>query len=138
MSAAAREAHATGGSVQPATTREAGGVLMLAVTEDVLSEMVDALVREADPEAVYLFGSRAREDAGAESDVDLLVIEREPFGPRRSRLVELRRLRRALSPFRIAKDILVYSRDEVARWKRSPNHIVAHCLREGRQLYARP
>ena len=110
---------------------------MMTVTDETLARMVEAIVREVEPEEVYLFGSRA---AGLEqdtSDVDLLVVEREPFGPGRSRLNELRRLRRALSDFKVAKDILVFSRDEVARWSRSPNHVVGRCLREGRRLYAR-
>ncbi len=111
---------------------------MLKLTEDVLSEIVDAIVRAVDPRAIYLFGSQARADARDDSDVDLLVVEDAPFGPQRSRLAELQRVRRALAPFHIAKDILVYSADEVAHWRDSTNHILARCLREGRPLYARP
>ena len=33
---------------------------MITVTEKVLDEMVAAIVREIDPEQIYLFGSRAR------------------------------------------------------------------------------
>ena len=36
---------------------------MTAVTEQLLDEMVQVIVREIDPEQVYLFGSRARGDA---------------------------------------------------------------------------
>jgi len=110
---------------------------MIAITEEVLSKMVEAIVKEVDPEQIYLFGSRARGEASGISDVDLLVIEREPFGPERSRLQELGRIRRALSAFQVAKDILVYDTEEVSRWRHSLNHIVARCLREGRLLFAR-
>ena len=48
---------------------------------EVLRRLVDIIVREADPEAIILFGSRARGDARADSDIDLLVIEREPSTP---------------------------------------------------------
>ncbi|MGE5557663.1 MAG: hypothetical protein ACM3WV_03515 [Bacillota bacterium] len=34
-----------------------------------------------------------------------------------------------------AKDILVYSREEVERWRSARNHIIARALREGRLLY---
>jgi len=37
---------------------------MVAVTEEVLRGMVQAIVREIDPERIYLFGSHARGDAG--------------------------------------------------------------------------
>lgn len=48
--------------------------------EHVLQEMVNVIIAEVDPEQIILFGSRARGEARPDSDVDLLVIEREPFG----------------------------------------------------------
>jgi len=111
---------------------------MIQVTDEILEQMVAAIVREVDPEQIYLFGSRAREHAREDSDVDLLIVEREPFGPQRRRLAELTRLRRALSSFRTPKDILVYSRDEFVHWRYSLNDIVGLCTQEGRLLYERP
>ena len=87
---------------------------MIVVTEEILDEMVDTLVQEIAPEQIYLFGSRARGNARPDSDIDLLIVESEPFGTNRSRRQELARIRRALSLFRVPKDILVYSRDEIA------------------------
>jgi hypothetical protein len=37
-----------------------------------------------------------------------------------------------------AREILVYSSDEVERWRESRNHVVGRALREGRVLYERP
>ena len=111
---------------------------MTIVSETVLAEMVQAIVREVDPEQIYLFGSHARGEARADSDVDLLVVEREPFGPRHSRFQQINRLYPALSSFRIPKDILLYSRDEFAKWRNSLNHIINRCYREGKLLYERP
>jgi uncharacterized protein len=104
---------------------------------ETLQAITRAIVSAVNPEQVLLFGSRARGDARYGSDLDLLIIEREPFGPQRSRSQEIRRIRRLLSEFRLPKDILVYSLDEVARWQNSVNHILAKCLREGKVLYAR-
>lgn len=98
-----------------------------------LRRMVDILVAEADPERIVLFGSRARED----SDVDLLVVESEPFGPGRSRHEEMTRLYLALSGHGVSKDGLVYSRADVEYWKDSVNHVLARALREGEVLYER-
>ena len=88
------------------------------VDDALLQRMTEAIVDVADPEQVILFGSHARGDAGADSDVDLVVVETEPFGPGRDRRAEAVRLWRALAGFRVAKDILVYSRDEVDYWAR--------------------
>lgn len=111
---------------------------MIQVTDEVLDQMVRAIVEAVDPEQVILFGSRARGDAREESDVDLVVVESEPFGKTRSRRLEAVRLWRALSGFLVPKDILVYSRDEVALWRDSLNHVLAQALREGKVLYERP
>jgi predicted nucleotidyltransferase len=111
---------------------------MTAVTEKTLHEMVQTLVQEIAPEQIYLFGSHARGPARPDSDVDLLIIENDPFGPNRSRRQELARIRRSLAPFRVPKDILVYSREEITKWQHTVNHIISRCLREGKSLYERP
>ena len=99
--------------------------------------MVGAIVAEVDPEQVILFGSRARGDAREDSDVDLIVVEAEPFGPERSRHTEMVRLYHALAGFRVGIDVLVYSQDDVEYWRDSLNHVLARALREGRTLYRR-
>lgn len=42
--------------------------------------MPEVIVQEVDSEKVILFGSRARSDSTAESDVDFIVVEAEPVG----------------------------------------------------------
>ena len=110
---------------------------MIEVTDEVLADMMQAIVREVDPERIYLFGSRARGEARQDSDVDLLIIVREPFGPEHSRFQEINRVYRALSSFRIPNDVLLYSSDEFAKWSQSLNHVIGRCSREGKLLYAR-
>ena len=102
-----------------------------------LDRMVRAIVDEADPEQVILFGSRARGDATAESDYDLIVVEAGSFDEGRSRLAEAARLYRTLAEFNVEVDVLVYCRSDVARWRDSLNHVLARALREGRVLYDR-
>ena len=105
------------------------------VTDALLDRMVQAIVDEVDPEQVILFGSRGRGEERENSDVDLIVVEAEPFGPGRSRHKELVRLYHALAGFHVPADILVYSHDDVAYWRDSLNHVLARALREGRVLY---
>lgn len=110
---------------------------MTAVAEQMLDEMVQVIVREFDPDQVYLFGSRARETSHKDSDIDLLIVDNQPFGPEHSRFQEINRVYQALSSFRIPTDILLYSSEEFAKWKHSLNHVIGRCYREGQLLYAR-
>lgn len=110
---------------------------MTQVTSDILDRMVRAIVDEVDPEQVILFGSRGRGDHRDDSDVDLIVVEAEPFGPERSRREEMVRLYHTVAKFPVSTDLLVYSRGDVDYWRDSLNHVLARALREGTVLYER-
>ena len=110
---------------------------MIRVTDAVIAQMVQAIVNEVDPEQVILFGSRGRGDYKESSDVDLVVVEAESFGPRRSRHQEILKLRRLLRPFGAPIDVLVYSLEDVDYWRDSLNYVLARALREGKVLYER-
>jgi predicted nucleotidyltransferase len=84
------------------------------------------------PARVVLFGSRARGDARADSDLDFLVIESEL----ESKLQEMVRLRDALPPLGVPVDVVVVSEDEASRRERVPSTLVHRALREGRVLVA--
>lgn len=106
--------------------------------EIILQKAVERLVAAAQPEQIILFGSQARGSSRPDSDLDLMVIESEPFGSLRSRVKEIGRLERALGDLPAATDLLVYSREEVELFRESKNHIVGQALREGEVLYVRP
>ncbi|MCF8210289.1 MAG: nucleotidyltransferase domain-containing protein [Rhodoferax sp.] len=111
---------------------------MQTLNPDAINQLVNAIVQEVDPQEVILFGSHARGDARPDSDVDLMVIEQEPFSAQRSRRAECAKLSKALREFPNALDILLYSRAEFDYWKDSPNHVVGRALREGRVIHVRP
>ncbi|HAB51511.1 MAG: hypothetical protein A2315_05095 [Ignavibacteria bacterium RIFOXYB2_FULL_35_12] len=102
-----------------------------------LSQIINAILREVDAEKVILFGSRARGDNKPTSDLDLLVIEKGKFSKERSRWNETKKIRMALKDYKISKDILVFTEEEVNYWKDSINHIIPTCLEEGKVLYER-
>lgn len=102
-----------------------------------LDRMVASVVDEVHPECIVLFGSRARDDAEFDSDIDLLVIEEEPFGPGRSRRLEMARIWKALPRRPVGADVLLFTSDEVERWRGTANHVIARAFREGRVLYQR-
>jgi predicted nucleotidyltransferase len=110
---------------------------MNSITENLLKEITNEIVDKVNPVSIILFGSYAKNNAGVDSDLDFLIIEDQPFGQGRSRRKEMIMLWHLLKRFRIAKDILVYSIDEVNIWKTARNHIIARAMKEGKVLYER-
>lgn len=108
---------------------------MVNIPDDLIDRMTQRIVREIHPQKILLFGSWARGQANKESDVDFLVVEREPFGGNRSRRQEAARIWRCLSEFRVPTDILVYSASELSQWQDSSHHVIGTALREGKVLY---
>ncbi|MBF0462214.1 MAG: nucleotidyltransferase domain-containing protein, partial [Magnetococcales bacterium] len=53
----------------------------MTITEAKLTTMSGRIVETIHPERIILFGSHARGEAGPHSDVDLLVITTETYGP---------------------------------------------------------
>jgi predicted nucleotidyltransferase len=99
--------------------------------------VVKAIRQVCEPSLIILFGSRAQGRTDENSDLDLLIVEDEPFSSDRPRLQELGRIRDALEHVEIPKDVLVYSRDEFARYRLSPSHVVSSAIKSGRILYER-
>ena len=104
---------------------------------DHLTEIVKRIVNEVSPEKIILFGSRAKKKAAKNSDIDLLIIEAAPFNKDRSRIKEIGKLEKAIGNIPIPTDLLVYSEDEIEKWKYSTNHIIFKAINEGKVLYAR-
>jgi len=96
--------------------------------------MIRRILAVGEPQKIVLFGSRARGDARADSDYDLLLVEPSVL-PRHKRAA---RYRRALTGLAGAKDILVWTPEEVAQWRDVPNAFVTAAVQEGVVLYERP
>lgn len=101
------------------------------VTDALLAEVVRRIRAAGTPHAVVLFGSRARGDARPDSDLDILIIERSTL-PRFKRSARYRRALRGIFP---AKDVVVWTPDEIAEWQNVPNAFITSVLAEGRVLY---
>ncbi len=101
------------------------------VSLSVIDEAGKLLAETAGGEStVVLFGSHARGEARADSDVDFLVIEATV----ENRHKEWERLRRALKDFPAPVDIVVLDEKRAARRARVPGTMVHHALRDGRVL----
>jgi uncharacterized protein len=105
---------------------------MKKVSQKLIREMVNRIVRRFDPEKVILFGSYATGKAGPDSDVDLLVVM--PFsGSKRKKAVEIGV---ELHDMRVAKDVIVVRPDEFEWRKDIMGTIEWPAAHEGKVLYA--
>ncbi len=101
------------------------------VSESLLSEVVKSILAVGTPQKIVLFGSRARGDSRPNSDLDLLIIE-DSVLPRYQRFG---RYRRALCGLFPAKDVVVWTPEEVEEWREVPNAFITTVLAEGKVLY---
>lgn len=101
--------------------------------DELLREILTRLVAAFQPERVYLFGSKARSDAGPDSDYDLMIIVSDEAPPekRRSRLAY-----QALRGTRAAADVLVWTREAFDSRLHLPASLPATIIKEGKLVYA--
>ena len=98
-----------------------------------LAEIVRRLVAAYEPERIYLFGSKARGDAGPDSDYNLMVVVPDDAPPvrRRSRLAY-----EALRGTGRAADVLVCTRSSFDSRLHVRASLPATIVSEGRLLHA--
>lgn len=89
------------------------------------------IVGAVQPQRIILFGSAARGEMGAHSDLDLLVVTATA-----DRSATARAIRRALAGLGVAKDVIVVTPEDVERHKNNRGLVLYPALREGRSLYA--
>jgi predicted nucleotidyltransferase len=101
--------------------------------EEGIRTMTERIVRGFHPLRILLFGSHARGEGGAASDVDLLVILSEVDDKRRMAVA----IRRALADLPLSKDIIVTTPKEISQRGHLVGTVLRPALREGRVLYER-
>jgi len=101
------------------------------VTEALVHEITDRIVKAFDPDKVILFGSRAAGTPHVDSDIDLLVIMKAK-GSTIQRSVAVKRVCR---PRFVAMDVLVKTPEEIATQLERGSLFLHQILEEGRVLY---
>jgi predicted nucleotidyltransferase len=103
----------------------------MTVDEEILERAVARIVQLAHPDRVILFGSAATGDMTSDSDLDLLVVEREVPNTRHESL----RLRAALGNVPWPLDVIVMSRQRFEETKDVIGGIAYPAHKYGRILY---
>ena len=101
------------------------------MNNEIISTMTDRIIRDFNPMQIILFGSQARGDAHAHSDVDLLVVFPELVNKRKT-AVDIRRI---LADLPVSKDILVTTPEELERQRNQVGSVLRYAQQEGRILY---
>jgi predicted nucleotidyltransferase len=81
------------------------------VSGEMLREIVKRILTVSQPDRIILFGSAATGRMTRDSDIDLLVLERDP----RDLWEEFSRIREALTGLRFAFDVIVISYEARSR-----------------------
>jgi len=100
---------------------------------DLLAEVTRRILAVSKPDQIILFGSAARGQIGPDSDLDLLVIQRDVESTRKASL----RLRRALRGLLVPIDVIVATPEQIERHRDSVGLIYGPALSEGKTLYER-
>ena len=98
-----------------------------------LPDAIERIVRGFDPLRIILFGSWARGEARADSDLDLLVVLPQIENKRRTTIEILR----SLNSLPMSKDVLVTTPDEIAVRGSTLGLALRPALREGKVVYER-
>ncbi|OFW21465.1 MAG: hypothetical protein A3H97_16005 [Acidobacteria bacterium RIFCSPLOWO2_02_FULL_65_29] len=104
------------------------------VDQELIDDVVHRIVERFHPQRIVLFGSRARGDAGPESDIDLFIEMESDLRPI-DRAVEVASL---FDHRRWGLDVFVYTPDEVVAHRGRIGNLLSYVDAEGKVLYECP
>jgi len=99
----------------------------------VVDEITRRIVATAHPQRILLFGSVARDQSNADSDLDMLVIVRGPVHRRALTQEIYKNLHGILTPV----DVVVATEQDVQQHGQAIGSILRPALREGKVIYDR-
>ena len=102
-------------------------------SDPALVRIIRLLVTAYEPEQIFLFGSRARGDAGPDSDYDLLLVVPDHAPPERKRSKPAYRV---LWGTGTAADVVVWTRSAFDSRVHLAASLPATVMREGKLLHA--
>ncbi len=104
------------------------------ISNKILEEVKNRLVRTYNPIVIYIFGSYAWGTPTADSDLDLLIVidKSDEKSYERSRPGQ-----RALFGLGISKDLVVYTKEEFDKYSNDPATLCYKIIKSGKVLYER-
>ena len=117
--------------IEQAFSRAAVSQVVSSLDSSTIRRVVEAVVREVRPLRVVLFGSQARGDAHADSDLDLLVVIPDDQRP----LDVMKHLARHVRGFGIPLDFVAVRDADLRRYGDSPGMIYQNALASGVELH---
>jgi len=102
-------------------------------TQTAIHQMVNRIAKRFKPDKIVLFGSHARDTAGADSDVDLLVVMRTTS----TRRHQATAIDKSLMGIKMPADVIVATPEDIERCKDRIGSIIRPALREGKVVYER-
>jgi uncharacterized protein len=100
-------------------------------SREVIKQMVSRIALKFHPRKIILFGSWARKEQTADSDVDLMVVVDSAANRRDLRVA----MRRTVNGLGLPKDIIVVTSEEFEMKRNIPGSIVYPADKEGEILY---
>ena len=104
------------------------------INEKLLQEIIRRLVNVYNPLKIYLFGSYAWGSPTQDSDIDLLIVVEHSDEKNYKRSIPGSL---SLYDLMIAKDILVYTKEEFERRSQNISSLMYKIKEEGKAIYAR-
>jgi predicted nucleotidyltransferase len=108
------------------------------IIDEILNELIMSL-KVSNPYKIILFGSYAKGEATEDSDIDLMVILdnnniSKTYEERMNKKLYIRKLVREIN-YKIALDILVYSKEELKMIKENGNYFIYELEPTGKIIY---
>ncbi len=101
------------------------------VPTEILDELVRRLVAAVQPTRIILFGSAARGEMHADSDLDVLVVVKDGLPHTET----WNKAYRSLSRFGFPTDLVLVDESVLARYADAPELVYEQALKDGKELY---
>jgi len=104
------------------------------ITQEIINEVKNRLVKTYDPVSIYLFGSYAWGKPNEDSDLDLLIVVEKSSEKTYKRLLAGHD---ALFGLCIPKDLIIYTKEEFEKYSGDITTLGYKIKKDGELIYAR-